>query len=205
MTDGVTITGGWQLVNRNVAVVIAGLDCGNYTLASDGTVFVPFGSDPDGLFTPSYLNSVSDPRSTNPALVSFSITDGGGDTLTVYVPVLIGYAYSSFAQVLRPKGEQIIKSQSGGGTGKRRRIYNYAMLLNNAVGLQVGTNSANSEPAQFRQLNDTLLTHDQMFSGIFYSALNDSHSFDGQLFWMVTRPYPCTILSVNSFMYVEEH
>lgn len=204
MTDGVTITGGWQLTNRSVAVVIAGLDCGNYTVGNDGTVFVPFGSDPDGLFTASYLNGVSDPNSTNPALVSFGITVGS-DTITVYVPVLMGYVYTSAAQVLRAKAEGVIKSPTGAGTGKKRRVYNYAMLLNNAVGVQVGTTFKNTQPAQLALLNDTPLTHDQMFSGVWYSGLNDSHSFDGQLCWQVTRPYPCTVLSVNSFMDVEEH
>ena len=204
MTDGLTITGGWQLTNRPCAIMIAGLDCGNFIIKNDGTAFVPFGADPDGLLTPSYLNSVSDPNSTNPALVSFNITVGS-DTITVYVPVLIGYVYVSQGQTLRAKTETVTKSPTGGATGKLRIVQNYAASLVNTVGLQVGTLFSNTQPMPFKQPNQTALTHDQMFSGVIFSGLNDSHTYDGQLCWQVTRPYPCTIVSLNAYIDFEEN
>src|SRR5579859_4275351 len=204
MTDGVTITGGWQLTQRFVGVVIAGLDCGNFVVAADGTIFVPYGSDPDGLLTPSYLNAVSDPRSTNAALVSFSITVGS-DTITVYVPVLIGYVYVSQGQTLRPKTEPVTKNPTGGVTGMKRRIYGWGASLTNTVGLQVGTTFSNTQPMPFYDLNQTNFTRDQMYTGIVFSAANDSDSYDGQLCFQVTRPYPCTINTLTAYMDIEPH
>lgn len=58
--NGQTIVfyGYWHLLGRTVSVFVAGLDCGDYVVASDGSVTVPFGAC-DGLFTLAYLESLS--------------------------------------------------------------------------------------------------------------------------------------------------
>lgn len=58
--DGQTVVfyGYWHLLGRTVSVFVAGLDCGDYVVASDGSVTVPFGAC-DGLFTLAYLESIS--------------------------------------------------------------------------------------------------------------------------------------------------
>lgn len=203
MTDGLTITGGWQLINRSVAVMIAGLDCGNFVVAADGTLFVPFGSDPDGLFTPSYLNSVSDPRSTNPALVTFNITVGS-DTITVYVPLLIGYAYASKGRLLRPGTEQETKTPQGPPLGKKRRTHRAAALLKGAQGISFTCDNNIFDLAKFTDAGGNVLTRDTLFSGVYRKEIDDNWSFDSMLSWQITRPYPCTIVALSGFIETNE-
>ena len=145
MTDGVTLNGNWTLPGVAVDVCIAGLDCGAIVSNLDGSVFVPFGADPDGLFTASYLNSVSDSTSTNPALSTFNITNGAGDILTVSVPVLVGYSYSSVGWCLRPTTEGQTKSPLGGAVGKKRRMQRAGFEFINAQGVAIGNKQGNYE------------------------------------------------------------
>ena len=55
---GVQIYGLWHLNGNTVSVVIGGLDCGDFAIAN-GTVFVPFQSDPGKFLTAAYLQSIS--------------------------------------------------------------------------------------------------------------------------------------------------
>ena len=204
MTDGVTLNGNWTLPGVAVDVCIAGLDCGAIVSNLDGSVFVPFGADPDGLFTASYLNSVSDSTSTNPALSTFNITNGAGDILTVSVPVLVGYSYSSVGWCLRPTTEGQIKSPLGGGVGKRRRMQRAGFEFINAQGVSIGNKQGNTDVIQFKDSGANTTTKDVLFSGIMQLTVRDTNSYDGQLYWEITRPYPCTVVSVTTFLEIEE-
>ena len=204
MTDGVTLNGNWTFGGQAVDVCIAGLDCGTITANPDGSVFVPFGADPDGLFTAGYLNSVSNPNSTNPALATFNITNGASDILTVSVPVLVGYTYSSVGWCLRPTTEGQTKSPLGGAVGKKRRMQRAGFEFINAQGVAIGNKQGNTFPIQFKDTGVNATTKDVLFSGIMQQTISDTSSFDGQLYWEVTRPYPCTIVSVTTFLEIEE-
>ncbi len=204
MTDGVTLNGNWTLPGVAVDVCIAGLDCGTITANQDGSIFVPFGADPDGLFTAGYLNQVSNPNSTNPALATFSITNGASDTLTVSVPVLVGYSYRSVGWCLRPTTEGQVKSPMGGATGKRRRMERAGLELINAQGLAIGNKIGNTDTVQFKDAGLNTTTKDVLFSGVMQLTVRDSNSYDGQLYWEITRPYPCTITAVTTFLETEE-
>ena len=54
---GVTLYGLWHLNGKTVSAFIGGLDCGDH-LVTNGSMFVTFGSDPGGLLTLAYLNSL---------------------------------------------------------------------------------------------------------------------------------------------------
>ena len=208
MTDSITISGGWQLIGQYVAIVIAGLDCGTYQLDKFGEATVPYGSDPDGLLSPNYLNSVSDSTSTNPALVSFDITNGSDETITVYVPVLIGYAYTSTGKLMRPILESQAKDPQGTSLGKKRRIFDIAVLFTNAQGVSFGTNDStantNMQDANFYDNRNVAYTKDHLFTGVYWGSINDSDSYDGQLIWKITRPYPCVINAISVFINTSE-
>lgn len=57
--DGIRIFGLWPLNGLTVAPVVGGLDLGDRTV-TDGYVDVPFGSDPDGVFTLAFFTALSD-------------------------------------------------------------------------------------------------------------------------------------------------
>ena len=204
MTDGVTLNGNWTLPGLSVDVCIAGLDCGTIVSNIDGSLFVPFGADPDGLFTASYLNMVSNPASTNPANTTIVITNGAGDVVTASVPVLVGYSYPSVGHLLRPTTEGQIKSPLGAGVAKRRRMHRAGFEFINAQGVSIGNQHGNTDVIQFKDAGLTTVTRDVLFSGIMQLPVRDSNSYDGQLYWEITRPYPCTIVSVTTFLEIEE-
>jgi hypothetical protein len=56
--DGVKLCGLGTLEGQTVAAFIAGLDLGDYVV-EDGSIFVPYGSDADHLFTLAYLRNMS--------------------------------------------------------------------------------------------------------------------------------------------------
>lgn len=55
---GVHLYGLWHLNGKTASVTVAGIDCGDFTIAN-GTTFVPYKSDVNGLFTPSYILAAS--------------------------------------------------------------------------------------------------------------------------------------------------
>lgn len=68
----------WHGRVAELAVWCAGLDCGDHAINADGSVYVPFGSDPDGLFTPEYLIEVSNnppPQGFGPSACNIDLTD----------------------------------------------------------------------------------------------------------------------------------
>jgi hypothetical protein len=54
-SGSVVLSGFWPLVGLSVTAFIAGLNCGSYTVDATGSITVPYGSDPDGLFTQAYM------------------------------------------------------------------------------------------------------------------------------------------------------
>jgi hypothetical protein len=207
MTDGVTLTGSWSLANRTVSVVIAGLDCGDYLAAADGTVFVPFGADAAGLFTPAYLNQVSNPVSTNPALSALSITNTVlSETITVYVPVIVGLNCPSSGQVLRPVTENQLKTPPGPGVGKLHRAMAVGLQLVSTSAVDIGTSLSAVLPVPLLSSypNGSVLAEDALFSGVTYVVTLDNDSFDSQICWTVARPLPCTITAITTYLDTED-
>lgn len=58
VSTGVVFYGLWHLNGTMASVVCGGLDCGDF-LVTNGSLSVPFGSDPGGLFTLAYLQSLN--------------------------------------------------------------------------------------------------------------------------------------------------
>lgn len=55
---GITLYGLWYLNGKTCTAFIAGLDCGDHQV-TDGTMFVPFKSDPGKLFTTAYMEALT--------------------------------------------------------------------------------------------------------------------------------------------------
>jgi len=202
MTDGVTLSGAWTVPYASVAVEIAGLDCGNFVVGNDGTIFVPFGSDPDGLLTPGYLRSVSNRFSSDPSLAALVLTDSDSDTVTVYVQVVAGYVYSSTGTLLRPSAESQIKSGLGAGVGKTRRAHWAGVLFQSAQGVSMG--GATLRDLILTDAGGTETTKSILFTGVLATPIDDDYGYDSGITWQITRPYPCTVVSVNTFIETSE-
>ncbi len=203
----VTFYGLSSLVGRTVTVWCAGLDCGDYLVPDGGAVDVPFGSDPDGLFTSDYLLALDNTKDWGPLATKISVfVFSTGTNKVITVPLVIGFCYNSRGQVVRPLLEAEIKSSQGPGLGKLRRVHQYGVLVNASVALTVsyGTDFSNLLPADYRDPAGNVLNHSTLFNGVFWNTLSDDYSYDGALAWSITRPYPHTMVSLTGIMETNE-
>lgn len=179
-STGVKLYGLWHLRGKTgITAWVGGLDCGDYTIAADGTLFVPYGTDPDGLFTKAF----------------FDATDR---------VARVGYNYTSKGQILRPGTAVEAGSANGPPLGKVRRGHQLGVLLVNSVGVSFGTDFAKLRVASFKTKNGTPYNSATMFSGVHQTTLEDDYSFDSQLAWQVSRPYPVTITAIGNFLATQD-
>jgi hypothetical protein len=206
MSD-MTFWGLGHLVGQTVAVFLGGLDVGDYTVASDGSVGVNFAADSQGLCTATYLTTMSGSSITafGDATTQLDLTDSVAMTTTSYfVPCVIGNVWSTEIQLLRQNAEAQAKTPQGPGLAKTRRAHQYGLLLENTTGtIYVGTDLASAMPVPMEQAGVTY-NNATLFSGVAWNTLDDQHSFDGQLALRVTRPTPMTLCSTATFMETEE-
>jgi hypothetical protein len=211
--SGLTFYGLSTLVGRTVAAWVCGLDCGTYVVQADGSITVPYQSDPDGLFTAAYAINVSNhPPVTPSTAIETTILGWGAMAVqvniasTLYtIPVALGATYTSQGQLVRP--DEPAQGQNGPGPGKTRRNHMIAAKLVNAVsgGVSFGTDFTGTLLAASLPGNGlTNNAKNAMFSGVYWSVVEDGYSFDGQVTWQITRPYPCTVTSLSGFIEMQD-
>jgi len=204
MADATSVTfyGLFNQVGRTVTVFCCGLDCGDYAVSASGTVTVPFGADVDGLFTITKVQSTdAEGLDWGPLATQVDIyLDADSSIHTYTVPACVGFTYTSRGQLLRPIAENEVKSSRGSGLGKKRRVHKVGALLNGAIGIYWGTDFDSMTQADLRSDDGTLLDHATMFSGVYWDTIEDNSTFDGMVAWEISRPYPCTVVSITSFM-----
>lgn len=213
MTD-VVINGLYFAVGYTVSVSVCGLDCGDYVVAADGSVSVPYNSDPDEQFNGDYLvffdvGPYDGNQTYGDATTRLDVSRSSGATQTIYVPVVIGFTYPSFGIPLRAMGEDQTKTPQGAPLGKTRRNRFISFLFRNAQGVTVGSTDANATwfPVGFR--NQTLgpagqLPMNTLFSGVWRAPIEEHPNFDGQIGWAITRPYACSVVAQCNFIDTEE-
>jgi hypothetical protein len=207
----IIFTGLSYAIGASVEVVIGGLDCGAFTVASPGTVTVPLASIPVPEGYPdagTYLltldvgpyNTTAYGDATN--MLTMQV-DGGGRA-TMYIPIYIGFPYPSLGAPMRPTGPQQIKSPAGGSTGKLRRVWSIAVLLSRSQGLQFGTNTGNLLPAAFQFDGGASYPNNLLFDGVHYMTVEDNDSYDGIPWWYAPGVYPVCLNSLTAFTETKE-
>ncbi len=204
---GLTFYGMNNLVGVTVAAFICGLDCGDYVVAENGSIAVPYQSDPDGLFTAAYVVNLANNPPGNIAdwgwgqsAVTVEIS-----SVSYTIPVAIGAVYTSQGQVVRP--DQMHQGQKGEGLAKQRRVHMFGAKLVNAVTSSISFGSDFSttlSPVFLPGDGRDAYTQVTLFNGVYWNTLNCNSDFEGMLAWEISRPFPCTIASVNSFMNMED-
>jgi hypothetical protein len=170
-----------QLAGQSVDVWAAGLDCGTYTVGSDGSVTVPIGAA-NGLFTLTLAQSY----------------DGA-------IPAAIGFAFTSEGQIVRPATQQDTGSRIGPAQGETRRAHMFSTMLFNTQGISFGTDFDHLYPAQLSAYESgPIYPVTQLFTGIHWDTVADSPSFDGMLCWQVSRPYPATVVNIGGWVRTAE-
>lgn len=201
ITLGGTITfyGLWHLNGKTVTVSCGGVDAGDAVVAN-GAVTVPIDGDVGTAFTTAYLSSISSSTAYGAMTVPVTTPLVGGGTTTLYVPAVVGFTYTSQGQILRPDSVDQTRGQTGPGMGKAGRAHQFAALMSGAQGISFGTDFGKTlHTANFRQLNQAPFAATQLYSGIYWDTVDDTFSFDGQLAWQITRPYPAAVVSIAMF------
>lgn len=194
-----------------LTVYCAGLDCGDHPVRPDGSVFVPWGSDPDNLFYPSWLFQtaldsappipIPDPfrREYGATACNVDITANDGKLLRITIPLAIGLPYHSRVQTLRPNTPELSHSPYGPSLAETRRLHQFGIHLSTAQGVSVGTNVNNLRRIDFRDPRGNKYPKARFFTGIHHDLIDDDYSFDGMLMAEIFRPYPTTISAIIGF------
>ena len=168
-----TVAGLWHLAGKTVSVFANGLDLGDYTVTVSGTLSVPYGRDPAGLFTASFAANVTE--------------------------ALIGFTFTSDGQCVRPDTQQDAGTRSGPGFGHIRRSHDLMALLVNTQGISFGTTFGKLNPANFKLADGTPIPVTTLFSDIHWDKLQDDYSRNGSMIcWRISRPYPATVAAIGA-------
>lgn len=177
---GLILSGLWPLNGQTITTWAGGLDCGDMQVIS-GAITIPYGDGISGgtargLFTQSYVASLPG------------------------IPIWCGYTYTSQGQLVRPSTPQESGSRNGPAFGKVRRHHYAFVQLEGAVtsSISFGFDNYPFMPLQFKTANppvEQLLT--VQTTGVFRLQPQDGDTFDGELKWQITRPYPGNIVSVG--------
>ena len=207
MSSGLSFYGLWHLgVGNTVSAWVVGLDCGDYVVDANGSIFVPYQSDPGELFTSAYWQTFDD--SIAWGIFGVSVQDSNGRFNTI--PVLIGGTYTSNGQILPPDSEQEAKTH-GSAMGELRRHHQIAAKLPYAISQTVsfGTDLAGTLPllpAKLTGPNDsTDLGYATPFEGVYWTTVTDAHNRGVFMpSWQITRPYPFIISAITGFIDTSE-
>lgn len=201
--DGVRFTGLWNLRTKSVTVCAFGLDLGDFTVDVNGTVFVPYGSGttPSAfdyttggagayLFTSTYISDN----------VQADVPRNGGVYISSgYMPVVVGFTFTSDGQTLRPIAPEQTGTRAGPSFGDLRRSHYVKALLRNTIGIQFGTDFGSTlQQAKLADGTGTQPAPTQMYSGLWRETLNDDYTFDSMLSWRIVRPYPAQVISIGA-------
>jgi hypothetical protein len=185
----------WHLNGKKVTVSCGGVDVGDFTVSS-GSVTVPIDHDVAGLFTSSYLVSISSATAYGAQGVPI---DGPLGRLTV--PAVVGFTYTSQGQILRPDAADQTRSQLGPGLAKPRRLHQFGALLAGTQRIFFGTSFGKLHEAQLKSPGGTQsLTLLQLFNGVYSSTVDDSWGTESMLCWQINRPYPACVVAVDGFL-----
>jgi hypothetical protein len=194
--SGIRFHGLWHLNGKKVTAWIGGIDCGEYTVTG-GYIDVSYGAV--AAFTFRALHALST-NGEDYGDLACSIDAG-----KLTVPAVVGFSYRTRGQILRPASPDDTGARNGPGFGKLCRAHEYGALLRGTQGISFGTDFARMRPANFRtEGGGTALTKQELFSGLHTDILEDKYTYESQLCWEVTRPYPATVLAIGGYLQTQD-
>lgn len=132
---------------------------------------------------------------------------GGGVDLpavTYSVPLFVGFSYTSRAQLLRPDFGNDAGAANGPAFAKIRRIDQFGASVYRTRSISFGTNFDHLRAYQHKTEGGATVAAPGLKSGTIASALEDGYSYDGQICWEQTRPYPGLITAIAGFISTQD-
>lgn len=197
LTDGSVTT---QTFNAGYGNVSGGwYDEVSSSLTSYGTYSQSTGTVPNyiGTYLPAHSNAYSNKWNR----IYFGNTFSSSKVYTEYsVPASIGFTYTSQGQLLRPDFGNDGGAQNGPAFGKTRRLHRFSAAWYRTRGVSMGTVFGKLLTEPLHDPGKSTIDAPTLYSGtISYTVTND-YSFNGQIAWEITRPYPATLLALGGFI-----
>jgi len=210
----------WHLLIGNatptVSVQMLGQDCGDFTVAGDGSVTVPFKGTTfggnDGVVALADLFTYNDLYNDAEQVTPVSVVSGSA-TSYLHIPVVIGTPYVSQGQRLRAATAADVQTPSGPGLGKLRRTHQFAALVKDAVVVSFGTSLTPTPTGNMltglmfaggADPNSGSLATAAGYSGVYRQTLTATDDFDDMFCWQVDRPWPFAIMAVTNFLHAQD-
>jgi hypothetical protein len=190
------VLGGLTYQNGNtVTAFIAGLDCGDYTVAN-GQITVPFGADANQMLGIPYLELISSSGLDFGQAAAFEYNSG------MTFPVVVGSPFTSQGQILRPilPGPGQSGAQLGPALGVTRRVDQMGVKLVDTQNIYFGTRFEQLYPAYFKSPGGNPYPANQLVTGVFETNIADDNTFDGSLCWQADRCMPATVSAISGFI-----
>lgn len=168
--NSLVLYGIYPHAGKTVTVWGGGRDLGDFTVASDGTVTIPFSA-------------------------SFSVdfyAEFQGN-----MPCLVGFSYDSDGQLLPPMSPVESGSRNGPGFAKSQRSHYIMAQLVNTKGISFGTDFNKLKPAKLI-VDGSQIGTDTLFTGTHRDSYDSADEFGSKPTWRVSRPYPATITAIGA-------
>jgi hypothetical protein len=209
--DGLSVTfyGLHPHAGQEVSFTIRGKYVGDYTIAANGSVNVPFNSAFAKADIGRAMVAVIPNATLLPAFSQKFFLDKNGNT-DVFEPAggswqgfygQFGYSYRRRGRMLRPS----MPGANGPQFAKIRRNERMGVYLETAQEISIGDTFNTLYPLDLTlprtdgKVGTEPLTPADFVTGIFRDEVNDDNTFDGNLCWEQTRPVPGAILAVGGF------
>lgn len=147
-----------------------------------------------------YLAAHSNQLSSQWGRIFLGTTYPASTTTTYTIPASVGTAFTSRGQLLRPDYGVDAGAQNGPAFGKKRRIHWYAASFYRTRKVSIGTDFAKLKPVPFKTGGGTVYAAPSLFSGIVSTTLDSDYSFEGQIAWEITRPYPLNMQALGGYI-----
>ena len=118
----------------------------------------------------------------------------------INVPAAFGLTYTSCGQLLRPDFGPDAGAQLGPAFGKKRRVHWYGVSFVNAQKVSIGTDFVNMHPVKMQTKGGTKIAPPNLFTGIVSDTIECDYSFEAQIAWQITRPFPCTVAAMSGYI-----
>ncbi len=121
-----------------------------------------------------------------------------------FAPEAIGVSFTSKGQLLRPDFGVDAGARTGPAFGKVRRNHEYAMSVDRAFNMTIGTSFDLMYAVKFQTVGGTPYAAPALFTGTVADTLKDDYSYEGKIAWQSTRQYSCTVTAVGGFIMTQD-
>lgn len=203
-----TLTGALTIIGINTG--FTGFDHQMYDYLTGAVTiygdYAPPGTGPTMTFLGAYLPAHGDTLSSQWGRFFTGQTYVSDDTVTTYnVPFSVGLSYTSQGQLLRPDSGPDAGARNGPAFGKKRRLHWYAGAFFRTRLVKMGTDfSATLRPVPMLTPGGKTIAAPTLFTDTVSTTIDNDYSFDAQIAWQITRPYPCNVTAIGAYLETQD-